>query len=1108
MKRSLYIILSASILLLFTSTTAMASAIYQDFEPANGSNEYGWGFNAAVVTLSNAQVHSGARSWRIQAPDFWGGTGIQSQTQRWDMNFQPNRNDRLTFWIYAVPSQGNDNNVGVKFFDTTNYLNNGFEIWTTRTARFQQWTQLTVLFSQLPANFDLTHINKIEFINYWPGTYYLDDINVVLGDRIYQAFERCVSPGNCGWAWDGTVALERNIVHEGTQSWKLTTIANWAGTGIQSQENKFVPPDQQTPWNVDLNPAQNDRLTFWIYALAGNGLDNNVGVQFFDNGDHFVDPVVVWTTKRAVHGQWTQLTVFFSGLPADLDLSGINKIQFQFFWPGVYYIDDISAIKTPSTVVISESPQGVAATWNVIPGAGAYELQESIVGTQGPWTTIYEGTDLSYFIKPLSSRWLRARWKESITFNNPFPYVSQWSEIVYSLRPPVLLRNPRFAFAGLQWEPLEFADQYEIQKGRSRNGPWTEIYRGPHALLPAASYYEEGSWYRIRAHLRTGLTDIFDSTDWSPALPVTSLEGGYLKTEGMSIREMGGAGEPIILGGVNLGNLLLIEPEFTGIGGGYTAANPNDDDDFSIRAELVRRFGSANLLNAYQDAYIQTVDLDHLMRMGVNLVRLPIYYEALQDSTGAFTNFTKLDWIIEQCANRGIYVLLDLHGAPGAQSGEAHSGRANYNKLFENSPEGAAHRAKTIEFWRAVAARYAFLTNVVGYDILNEPFGAMDHDPTFTGPAGLWPFYNALYQAIRAVDPKHIIVMESVPSEFDWDTLPHPNVYGWQNIVYEFHYYGFEFDSFGNITGIKDVPGHRTYLDGKVNNSAQEIFNVPVFIGEFNGFNQRANWDYFLTTFRNKKWHWAMWTYKAHQTQYPTDWGLFMHEIYNDAPPDVSVDPQSVLQQKFGRYDTAAHHSPNISLTEILKGYLSVKGPARIVSPTPGSQIDTANVTFRWTMNPDATQYYLWLGTAPNTKNVGNINAGNNTSVAVNVPLDGTPLYASIWSKVKGKWVKDHEVSYTRGNKRAQITSPVPGSQITTGNVTFAWTANPAATQYYLWLGTAPNTKNVGNINAGTNTSVTVTVPLDGKALYASIWSRVNGIWVKDHEANYTRSLQ
>ncbi|HBO97251.1 MAG TPA: hypothetical protein DD648_04385, partial [Candidatus Omnitrophica bacterium] len=181
---------------------------------------------------------------------------------------------------------------------------------------------------------------------------------------------------------------------------------------------------------------------------------------------------------------------------------------------------------------------------------------------------------------------------------------------------------------------------------------------------------------------------------------------------------------------------------------------------------------------------------------------------------------------------------------------------------------------------------------------------------------------------------------------------------------------------------------------------------------------------------------------------------------------------------------------------------------ALITSPVPGSQITTTSVMFAWTANPAATQYYLWLGTAPSINNVGNINAGMNTSVIVNVPLDGTPLYASIWSRVNGIWVKDHEVSYTRADQRARIISPAPGSQIDTANVTFIWTTNPAAAQYYLWLGTAPNTKNVGNINAGSNTSVTVTVPLDGTPLYASIWSKVNGIWVKDHEANYTRILQ
>ena len=87
----------------------------------------------------------------------------------------------------------------------------------------------------------------------------------------------------------------------------------------------------------------------------------------------------------------------------------------------------------------------------------------------------------------------------------------------------------------------------------------------------------------------------------------------------------------------------------------------------------------------------------------------------------------------------------------------------------------------------------------------------------------------------------------------------------------------------------------------------------------------------------------------------------------------------------------------------------------------------------------------------------------------------------------------------------ARITTPTPGSQITTSSVTFGWSANPASTQYYLWVGTAPNTNNLRNLNAGTSTSLTTTVPLDGTLLYVSIWSKVNNVWVKDHEVSYTR---
>ncbi len=36
--------------------------------------------------------------------------------------------------------------------------------------------------------------------------------------------------------------------------------------------------------------------------------------------------------------------------------------------------------------------------------------------------------------------------------------------------------------------------------------------------------------------------------------------------------------------------------------------------------------------------------------------------------------FRKLDWFVEQCSQRGIYVILDLHGAFGSQNGQDHSG--------------------------------------------------------------------------------------------------------------------------------------------------------------------------------------------------------------------------------------------------------------------------------------------------------------------------------------------------------------------------------------------------------------------------------------------------
>ncbi|MBL8012765.1 MAG: cellulase family glycosylhydrolase, partial [Candidatus Omnitrophica bacterium] len=409
------------------------------------------------------------------------------------------------------------------------------------------------------------------------------------------------------------------------------------------------------------------------------------------------------------------------------------------------------------------------------------------------------------------------------------------------------------------------------------------------------------------------------------------------------------------LKGINLGNVLLIEPWMTGI----TVGDPvKADDDYNIREKLIARFGLAEanrLFEIFQNSYLNEYDMDEILRTGSNLVRLPIYYRAIRDidettgqwKAGSAFNFTAIDRIVQWCEDRGLYVLLDLHGAPGAQSKEMHSGRTSadtpsagfYHKLFH--PTDTTYRQRTVELWQAISNRYKFNPTVMGYDLLNEPFGAIDpvyYPNRANGIAALWALYDQLYKAIRVNDTKHIIVMESIPSDKDWDTLPPPSQFSWTNVMYQFHYYGFRLNAAGKIVGVLTPDEQKQYLIsgaaadcaqyphdnkfcGKLNFSKQNQYNVPVLIGEFNAFDQRSMWDLYLQTFYEQNWSWTMWSYKHHP---PRElWGLYTHLNYNDVAPNLSVDSAPVIEQKFAKYDTLIHHEPNITLFKVLREYLS-----------------------------------------------------------------------------------------------------------------------------------------------------------------------------------------
>src|SRR6185503_12880235 len=141
-------------------------------------------------------------------------------------------------------------------------------------------------------------------------------------------------------------------------------------------------------------------------------------------------------------------------------------------------------------------------------------------------------------------------------------------------------------------------------------------------------------------------------------------------------------GRPIILKGTNIGNWLLQEMWMMG--------QSNVPDQCTLEDTLAGRFGAAEkerLMKVFRDNWITTRDWDTIASFDFNVVRLPFIYSLLEDDAHPFTlradAWDYLDEAIRQAEARGMYVILDLHGAAGSQGREQHSGCAGRNWFWD-----------------------------------------------------------------------------------------------------------------------------------------------------------------------------------------------------------------------------------------------------------------------------------------------------------------------------------------------------------------------------------------------------------------------------------------
>lgn len=306
-------------------------------------------------------------------------------------------------------------------------------------------------------------------------------------------------------------------------------------------------------------------------------------------------------------------------------------------------------------------------------------------------------------------------------------------------------------------------------------------------------------------------------------------------------------GNPIKLRGVILEGWLMWNGPLWGVG--FTS-------ETQIAGKLVQLVGEDDFQafrKGIYDSFITERDIEMIAELGLNAVRVPFNHTILESSKGAVDDdaigWGYLDQLIEWCKRHEVYIVLDLHSAPGGQS-SVFVADPDEVKLWDSEE----NQDRTIAIWRAIAGRYKDEKVIAGYDLLNEP--------GYTNPADLIVMYYQIIDAIREVDPYHMVILEGNHLTTDFEMFKNPLS---ANQAYSFHTYNFL---------------STDYDDSQMNalRPIAESQDVPLWNGEF-GANTYEWVAATISMFENPANHvngWIYWPWKKVSGGWEDRWGYLM----------------------------------------------------------------------------------------------------------------------------------------------------------------------------------------------------------------------------------------
>jgi len=325
---------------------------------------------------------------------------------------------------------------------------------------------------------------------------------------------------------------------------------------------------------------------------------------------------------------------------------------------------------------------------------------------------------------------------------------------------------------------------------------------------------------------------------------------GFLKARDKQI--VNGKGENVLLRGIGLGGWMLQEGYMLGLSNNWQQQN-------QIRKHIAALIGEDRTQEFY-DVWLanhtRKIDIDSLKAWGFNSVRLPMHYNLYTlpvekepvagQQTWLDKGFAMTDSLLSWCKANKIYLVLDLHAAPGGQGNDLNI--ADRDPSLPSLWDSEANKQKMIALWRKLATRYANEPWIGGYDIINEPnWGFQDtandkHGQKETGNLPLRKLMMDITQAIREVDKNHIIIIEGN----GWGNNYNGILPAWdKNMVMSFHKYW-------NLNDQQSISRMMQYRDES---------NIPIWLGE-TGENSNTWFTEAIRLFEKNNIGWSWWPLK------------------------------------------------------------------------------------------------------------------------------------------------------------------------------------------------------------------------------------------------------